>query len=137
MYVRDRELGKIFEDLFGLFHKYLVFVQCSQTHVVLSKDKKPREENEAHCFAKRGKRKELARKRKKKTHLYGSPPGDADAPRRVLERNAPANRDEARRLEGFYAVHNAPYHLLRLGRRRRSGIHPLVRRLVKVDFGHR
>jgi hypothetical protein len=54
MYVRDRELGEIFEDLFGLFHKYLVFVQCTQTHVVLSKDKKPREENEAHCFAKRG-----------------------------------------------------------------------------------
>lgn len=74
---------------------------------------------------------------KKKTDLYGSPPGNADTPRRVLEGNSQANRDEARRLEGFYAAHYAPHHLLRLRRRRRSGIHPLVRRLVKVGFGHR
>jgi len=36
MYVRDAELGKIFENLFGFFHKYLVIVKCTQTHVVLS-----------------------------------------------------------------------------------------------------
>jgi hypothetical protein len=39
MYMRDGELGEIFENLFGLFNKYLVFVQCTQTHVVLSKEK--------------------------------------------------------------------------------------------------
>jgi hypothetical protein len=38
MHVRDGELGEIFENLFGLFYKYLVFVQCTQTHVVLSKE---------------------------------------------------------------------------------------------------
>lgn len=73
---------------------------------------------------------------KKRTDLYGSPPTKADAPRRVLEGNAPANRVEARQLEGLYAVRYAPYHLLRHRRRRRFRIHLLVRRLVKVDFGH-
>lgn len=74
--------------------------------------------------------------KEKRTNLYGSPPAKADAPRPVLEGNAPADRDEARRLEGFYAVRYAPYHLLRLRRRRRFGVHILVRRLVEVDFGH-
>jgi hypothetical protein len=37
MYVCDGELGEIFENLFRLFHKYLVSVQCAQTHVVLLK----------------------------------------------------------------------------------------------------
>jgi len=102
MYVRDGELGEIFENLFGLFHKYLVFVQCTQTHVV----------------------------------LYGSPPAKVDAPRLVLEGDAPTNRDKARRLERFYAVRYAPYHLLRLRRWPHIGFHLLARRLVKVDFGH-
>jgi hypothetical protein len=39
MYVRNGELGEIFEDLFGLLYKYLVFVQCAQTHVVLPKER--------------------------------------------------------------------------------------------------
>lgn len=102
MYVRDGEVGKTFENLFGLFHEYLVFVQCTHTHVV----------------------------------LYGSPPAKVNAPRRILEGNAPADRDEARRLEGFYAVRQAPYHLLCLRRRHRFGVHLFVYRLVKVDFGH-
>jgi hypothetical protein len=35
VYVRDGELGEIFENLFGLFYEYVVLVQCTQTHVVL------------------------------------------------------------------------------------------------------
>ena len=39
MYVRNGELCEIFEDLFDLFHKYLMSLQCTQTHVVLSEEK--------------------------------------------------------------------------------------------------
>ena len=74
---------------------------------------------------------------KKRTNLYGSPPAKADAPRRILEGNAPANRHEARRHEGLLAVDYVPYQLLRLRRWIRFGIHIFVRRLVNVDFGHR
>ena len=72
----------------------------------------------------------------KKTDLYGSPPGKGDTPLPVLEGNTPANRDEAWRLEGIYEVNCVPYHLLRLSRRLRFGIHLFVCRLVEVDFGH-
>ena len=135
MYVRNGELGEAFEDLFGLFHKSLVSIQCTQTHVVLSKEKKTRDD-EAQRFVTSG-TKGLAAKRKEKTDLHGSPPANVDAPRPVLEGNSPAIRDEARRLEGLYEVHRVPYHLLRLRRRPRLGIHPLVRRLVKLDFVYR
>ena len=37
MYVRDGELGEVFENRFRFFHKYPVSVQCTQTHVVLLK----------------------------------------------------------------------------------------------------
>lgn len=61
MYVRDRQLFEIFENLFNLFHKYLVFVECTQTHVVLSKRETPREEvgglNQSIC-TKRNEKKE-------------------------------------------------------------------------------
>jgi hypothetical protein len=126
MYVRDGELGEIFENRFRLFHKYPVSVQCTQTHVVLSKKKRERSSIFSHELERKG----------PGTNLYGSPPVHIDAPRRVLEGDAPAHRDEARRQEGFYAVRYAPDHLLRLGRRSRFRIHLLVRRLVKVDFGH-
>jgi len=53
MYVRHAELGEIFENIFGLFDEYLVSVQCTQTHVVLS------EEREAE-----------RRERKKKTSIF-------------------------------------------------------------------
>jgi hypothetical protein len=54
MYVRDGELGEIFKNLFGLFHKYLVIVECTQTHVVLSKERernreKKKEEKKKDC----------------------------------------------------------------------------------------
>lgn len=134
MHVRDRELGEVFEYLFGLFYKYLVFVQCTQTHVVLSQERKTERRNkkfdQSFCTSWNERTGQ-----KKRTDLYGSPPGKADAPRRVLEGNSPANRDEARHLEGLYAVRYAPYHLLGLRRRRRLGIHLLVCRFVKVDFG--
>src|SRR5580698_3080946 len=94
MYVRDGQLGEIFEDLFRLFQKYLVFVQCTQTHVVLSRDKSKKDAkkkiDQSFCYE------QNERTGKDKTHLYGSPPGNADAPRLVLEGNAPTNRDEAR-----------------------------------------
>jgi hypothetical protein len=100
VYVGDGELGQIFEDLFGLFHKYVVSIQRTQKHVLLSKEeKKPREEDEG--FVTSG-TKGLALE---KTNLYGSPPDNVDALRRVLEGNSLAKRDEARRLEDFYAVH--------------------------------
>ena len=57
---------------------------------------KPRvdgEKKKIQCFATSG-TKGLAKK-KKKTNLYGSPPGNANAPRRVLEGNSPAHRNEA------------------------------------------
>jgi hypothetical protein len=46
-YMCDGEVGKLFEELFGLFHKYLVFIQHTQKHVLLSKEKKAREEDDA------------------------------------------------------------------------------------------
>lgn len=74
---------------------------------------------------------------KKKTDRYGSPPAKIDAPRPVLEGDAPANRNETLRLERFYAIRYVPYHLLRLRGRPYFGIHSLVCRLVEVDLGHR
>lgn len=80
---------------------------------------------------------ELERKGwQKKTDRYGSPPAKIDAPRPILEGDAPANRDEAWRLERFYAIRYVPYQLLRLRCRPHFGIHPLVCRLVEVDLGH-
>ncbi len=92
MYVRDRQLGETFEYLFGLFHKYFMIVQHSQTHVVLSKETETETEREI-CSIFLLQRKALG---KQKTDLDRSPPAKVNAPRPVLEGNAPAHRDEAR-----------------------------------------
>lgn len=130
-YMCDGERTEITEDRFNIFHKFLVFVQCTHAHVVLSKEK-TREKN------KKNAQHELnERSGQKKTDLYGSPPGKGDAPHPILEGNAPAIRDEALHLKGFYVEDQVAYHLLRLCHRLRFRVHPLVYRLVKVDFSHR
>ncbi len=130
MYVCDGELGEIFEYLFGLFHKYLMFVQCAQTHVVLSIEGG---RGGLFNFCTNGSESNW---QQRQTDLDGSPSGDAHAPRPIPEGDAPADRNKAGRLERFYAIHDAPYHLLGIGRRRRFGVYGLVRRPVIVYFGH-
>jgi hypothetical protein len=124
MYVRDMELGKVAENRFDIFHIFLVFFQCTHTHVVLSKEREERE------LLNTSGTKDLATI----TDLYSIPPGKRDAPPPVLEGHTPANRDEALCREGIYEVDCTSYHVLR-------HCHwlcfVLVSRLVKVDFGHR
>jgi hypothetical protein len=81
VYVRDGELFDIFEDIFGLFHKYLVFIQGTHTHVVLEKEEKARETQH---FATSG-LKELDPEKRTST------PGKVDAPRHVLDSTTPAD----------------------------------------------
>ena len=128
MYVRETEIGEIWVNQFDPFHTFLVSFQCTQTHVVLFKEKTRKQ--------RRSTRVERNIWPKKKTDLYGSPPDKGGAFLLVLKRNAPAKREEARRLESFYAMVCAPYQLVRLRHRRRLGIHLLVCHHVIVYFGH-
>ena len=52
------------------------------------------------------------------TNLDGPPPAEVNAPRAVLDRDAPAERDEAAHLQRLDAVRQAAYPLLRLRRAR-------------------
>ena len=132
MYMRDGEIGEIWVNKFDQFHNFLLSVQCTQTQVVLFKEKtqeKEKKERSTHMEL------IIQQQQQRKTDLYGSPSDKANARLLVLEGNAPAKRDESRRLEVYYAVACALYQLKRLRCRLRLGIHLPVCRLVIVDFG--
>ena len=74
--------------------------------------------------------------RSERTNLDTFPPAEVDAPRLVLEGDAPAERDEAPHLQRLYAERYPPYQLLRLRRRPRIRVNLPVGRPVQVDFRH-
>ena len=90
------------------------------------------------CSCQKEKNQPVARKERenKQTNLDGRPPGEEEAPRRVLESNAPAERNEALHLHRLYAPSQIAYQLMRLRRRPRIGVDRPVVRLVEAHFGY-
>jgi hypothetical protein len=134
MYVRDREVFKAIEYLVALLYEHLLRVQRAQIHVVL-----PRTKKKKGVLRIRSKGSRTRYKQKRGTNLDGPPPGEVDASRAVLDRDAPAERDEPAREEGLGAVRQSAHalmHLLRLGRirvQRHVGVHLRDGRLERAQ----